>query len=295
VLGDSPRLLTNGSNTVIALGANFAFGSADGGHTWNVVRPPASGAGLAVDPANPRHAVTGGSGIQVTGDGATWSPTLSPPPGKGPYQPLAISPLESNVWFFAHQNRLLVTRDGSATWTELYAVQVTSPILVPGQALGQFFVANGNRVFQLNNYGQQVIEKPALSQGNVSDLTTVAGNRATLLARVPGSGVFALNGAAWTKAGDLSGPVGAGTGGSMVVGNGGAKLGVRAVASYSLDGGASWTQASGLPFDQTVEAIASQFGSNTFFAYCYGGDIYTSSDGGRVWTLLTKALRASSG
>jgi hypothetical protein len=272
----------------------LAFGSGDGGRTWVVVRPPAKGAGLAVDPVNPRHAVTGGSTIQVTGDGANWSPTLSPPPGKGPYQPLAISPLESNVWFFAHQNRLLVTRDGSATWTELYAVQVDSPILVPGQALGQFFVANGNRVFQLDNYGQQVTEKPALSQGNVSDLTAVGGNRASLLARVSGSGVFALNGAAWTKTGDMSGPVAAGTGGSMVGGNGGAKIGSRGQVAYSIDGGASWSPANGLPFDQTVEAIAGQLGSSTFFAYCYGGDIYASGDGGRAWTLLTKALRTSS-
>jgi photosystem II stability/assembly factor-like uncharacterized protein len=219
---------------------------------------------------------------------------LSPPPGKGPYQPLAISPLESNVWFFAHQNRLLVTRDGSGTWTELYAVPVTSPILVPGPALGQFFVANANRVFQLNNYGQQVTEKPALTQGNVGDLTSVGGNRATLLARVAGVGVFALNGDTWTKTSGLSGPVAAGVGGSMVVGNGGVKLGVRGVVSYSLDGGASWSQATGLPLDQTVEAIAGQLGSSTFFAYCYGGDIYASSDGGRAWTVLTKALRASS-
>src|SRR5579864_2008032 len=46
VLGDAPGLETNGSNTVIALGPGFAIGSADGGHTWTTVRPPASGSGL---------------------------------------------------------------------------------------------------------------------------------------------------------------------------------------------------------------------------------------------------------
>src|SRR5439155_8064575 len=183
-LGDSPRLVTNGSNTVIGSSAGFAIGSGDGGRTWIVVRPPSNGSGLAIDPANPRHALTGGSAIQITGDGgATWVTTLSPPPGKGPYQPLAISPIEPNVWFFVHQGHLLITRDGSATWTELAAPQLANPILVPGQALGQFFLAVGNRVFQLSNYGQKITEQPALSQGNISDLVAVGGNQPSLLAR----------------------------------------------------------------------------------------------------------------
>src|SRR5207302_3280465 len=108
VLGDSARLVTNGSNTVIAIGAGLAIGSADSGHTWIVLRPPSTGAGLVVDPANPRHAITGGATIQITGDGGvTWTAPLTAPPGKGPYQPLAISPVEPNVWILVHLKSLL--------------------------------------------------------------------------------------------------------------------------------------------------------------------------------------------
>lgn len=296
VLGDSARLVTNGSNTVIALGSNIAVGSADGGRTWIVVRPPPNGSGLAVDPANPRHAITGGAGIQVTGDGATWMPTVSPPPGKGPYQPLAISPVEANVWFFAHGNRLLMTRDGSSTWIELSVPQLASPILVPGLSLGQFFLATGNRVFQLTNYGQTITEEPALPQSGVTELVAVSRTRPALVARVEGHGVFALDGGGWTVSGaQLNGPVAAGTLGTILVGNGGAKLGAPALISYSTNGGVTWLPARGLPPDQTVEAIAGQAGSATFFAYCYGGDIYLSTDGGGSWTLLTRSLRSSTG
>ena len=293
ILGDSSRLMTNGSNTVIALGPNLAFGSGDGGHSWVAVRAPANGVGLAVDPANPRHAIAGGATIQVTGDGTTWTTALSPPPGKGPYQPLAISPIESNVWFFAHSNRLLMTRDGSATWTELAnASAQANSVLAPGQALGQFFLASGNRVFALSNYGQQITEDPSLTQGTVTDLAAVGGNRPTLLARVAGTGVFVLNGTTWTKSGTLSGPIAAGAGGTMLVGNGGGKLGSSGSVSYSTDGGATWRAASGLPIDQSIEGLAGQSDSRAFFAYCYGGDIYMSTDGGRTWSLLTQRLRA---
>src|SRR5439155_10310497 len=197
------------------------------------------------------------------------------------------------VWFFVHQGHLLITRDGSATWTELAAPQVANPILVPGQALGQFFLAVGNRVFQLSNYGQKVTEEPALPQGNVSDLVAVGGNQPSLLARVGGQGVFLLGGSGWTVTGaGLTGPVGAGAGGTMLVGNGGGKLGSPGVVSYSSNGGATWSPARGLPFDESVEAIGGQQDSGTFFAYCYGGDIYTSTDSGHTWSLLTNRLRS---
>ena len=81
----------------------------------------------------------------------------------------------------------------------------------------------------------------------------------------------------------------------MVVGNGGGKLGSPGLVSYSTNGGATWFQAAGLPPDQTVEAIAGQPASATFFAYCYGGDVYQSTDGGRDWTVMTRTLRSSTG
>jgi hypothetical protein len=260
------------------------------------LKPPVNGSGLAIDPASPKHAIAGGSSIQVSADGGvTWKPTQAGPPGKGPYQPLGISPFDGNVWFFLHQGHLLRTRDGSLTWTELTGLpSLSSPVVVPGPVFGQFFIAAGSRVFQLVDNGQKVTEEPPLAQSNVSDLAVVDGNRPILLARAT-NGVFALNGSTWVSAGGgLGGPVAAGATGTMVVGNGGDKIGTPGLISYSANGGTTWTQAIGLPYDQTVEAIAGQVGSGNFFAYCYGGDIYTSSDGGRVWTLLSRALRTSS-
>lgn len=294
ILGNSARLFTNGANTVIAVGPGFAVGSSDGGHTWTVVRPPANGSELAVDPANPRHAITGGSTIQVTNDGgATWAKPLGSPPGKGPYEPLAISPVEANVWFFIHASRLLVTRDGSSTWTELNVPQVSNAVLIPGPVLGEFFLGSGSRIFQLSNYGQTITELPALSQGNLTELVAIGGTRPALLARIPGRGVFRLDAGNWfSTAGGLNGPLAAGADSAILVGNGGGKLGTVGQVSYSVDG-THWAPAHGLPFDQTVEALAGQQGSNTFFAYCYGGDVYSSSDDGQSWTLLSRFLRSA--
>ncbi|MGA7911619.1 MAG: hypothetical protein WCC30_08755 [Candidatus Dormiibacterota bacterium] len=297
LLGDSPRLETNGSNTVIGIGPNVAVASADGGRTWITVQQPPGGSGLAVDASNPRHAISGGSTVHVTQDGgASWSAALKPPPGKGPYQPLAISPIEPSVWFFVHQGRLLVTRDGSSTWADLGGLPtLVSPVLVSGQALGQFFLAAGSSVFQLSNYGQKITSEPVLTQGGVSDLVVVGGNVVSLLARVAGHGAYVLSGSSWVAAGVLSGPVAGGADGAMLVGNGGAKLGVAGVISYSPDGGITWNQATGLPPDQTVDALAGQPASSTFYAYCYGGDIYASVDNGRTWTILSRALRTATG
>lgn len=296
LLGASARLVTNGSNTVIGLGAGVAIGSADGGHTWTVVRTPANGSGLAIDAADPRHAITGGATIQVTSDGVTWTKTLSPPPGKGPYQPLAISPIEPNVWLLTDRDRLLVTLDGSSTWLESSLPQLASPILVPGRSLGQFFLASGNRVFQLSNYGQTVAEEPPLSQGSVTAMVVAGGARPTLLATVVGHGAFLLAASGWVTAGSpLTGPVAAAGTGTILVGNGGAKLGSPGLISYSTNRGATWVPGRGLPLDQTVEAIAGQAGSGTLFAYCYGGDLYVSTDTGASWSLLSEALRAAMG
>jgi hypothetical protein len=183
------------------------------------------------------------------------------------------------------------------SWTELAGLpSLTNVVVVPGTVLGQLFLATGSRVFQLVDNGQRINEEPPIAQGVISDLAVVDGNRPILLARIGGGGVLVLNGTTWsTGGGGLGGPVAAGAADTMVVGNGGGKIGSIGVVSSSRNGGTTWAQAIGLPYDQTVEAIAGQLGSATFYAYCYGGDIYLSADGGQVWTLLTRALRTSSG
>ena len=74
-----------------------------------------------------------------------------------------------------------------------------------------------------------------------------------------------------------------------------AKVGSPGLVKFSATDGARWTQAIGLPYDQTIEALAGQPGSGIFYAYCYGGDMYAPTDGGRAWALASRALRATAG
>jgi photosystem II stability/assembly factor-like uncharacterized protein len=298
MLGDGSHLVVGASGALIGSTANLVEGSSDGGKSWTSLRPPVNGSGLAADAADLRHAITGGSAIQVTVDGgATWKATRTRPPGTGPYQPLQVSPFDGTVWFLIHQQKLLRTRDASVTWRELTGLPpLATPIMARGTVFGQFFLASDNRVFELIDNGQQIVELPPLPAGvTLSDLAVVGGDPPSLFARGKDA-AYLLKGKAWSVvAGDLSGPVGAGATGILLVGNGGAKLGSPGAISISADAGATWSAGVGLPYDQSVEAIAAQSNSTALFAYCYGGDLYMSSDGGRSWSLLTRALRTTTG
>jgi hypothetical protein len=276
-----------------------AVASADLGKTWSALVPPAKAAGIAMDPANPQHGITGGPSIQFTIDGGvTWKPTEAAPPGSGPFQVLGISGFDGRVWFFIHQAKLLRTRDASATWRDITSLPALSnPVIAAGPIFGEFFLGSGNRVFDLVDNGQQINEQPSLPSGVVvAALAAIGGGPASLVARVANGALYLLQGAQWITAGGApSGPIAGGANGALLVGDGGGKLGSPGAISYSFDAAATWHQATGLPYDQSVEAIAGQPTSLTFFAYCFGGDIYTSSDGGRAWTVLTRALRTNSG
>lgn len=299
VLGDGAHLVVAASGVLIGLAPNLAEESSDGGKTWTSLRTPSNGSGLAVDPADPRHAITGGSAIQVTADGGTgWKASRTHPPGSGQYQPLQVSAFDHDVWFLIHEQKLLRTRDGSLSWRELSGLPpLATPVMAPGTVFGQFFMASGNRVFELIDNGQQILELATLPGGvTVTDLAVVAGDPPILLARGGKDGVYLLRGTTWSVAGGgLNGPVAVGSNGMLLVGNGGAKLGSPGAVSYSIDAGTTWNPAIGLPYDQSVEAIAAQPNSSALFAYCYGGDLYTSTDGGHVWTLLTRGLRTTTG
>src|ERR1700694_3726619 len=158
LLGDSPHLVVGQAGALLGLGPSLIDESTDGGKTWIVLRPPTSGSGIAADPADPHHAITGGSTVQVTTDGGTsWKGSRTHPPGSGPYQPIQISPFDGNVWFLIHQQKLLRTRDAALSWRALPGVPVlAAPVVVPGTVVGQFFLASGNRVFQLIDNGQQI-------------------------------------------------------------------------------------------------------------------------------------------
>ena len=296
LLGSGARLVLTASAVLIGSTPSLAMASVDQGEKWTTVRPPDNGSGIAVDAANVRHAITGGSTVRVSNDGgASWKPTRTHPPGTGPYQPLEISPFDGQVWFLIHQQRLVRTRDASLSWRELTSLPpLAAPVLVPGQLAGQFFLATGNRVFELTDNGQQIQELPVLPPGlTVADLVAAGSNPVSLLARGGTDSAFLLKGKTWSAAGGgLHGPVAVGANGLLLVGDGSARLGSAGSVAYSTDAGTTWTQATGLPADQSVEAIAGQPNSTTFFAYCYGGDLYTSNDGGHSWSLLTRSLRS---
>jgi photosystem II stability/assembly factor-like uncharacterized protein len=293
--------MTAGTQSIVGKTFTRAAGSADGGKTWVSVVPPAVTSGVAIDPANPQRGIAGGSSIQVTTNGgSTWKPVQVPPPPTGPYEPVLISPFDGNVWFFVHGGKLLRTRDGAQTWRDIPVPGLTTlsfPQLVAGQVFGQFYLASGGSVFSLIDNGQDVVAQPSLPAGeSVTDLAAPGGNGSTLFARGSTGAAYLLKGGTWLPVtGAPRGPIAAGANGILVVGDGGGKLGSPGVVASSADGGSTWRQASGLPYDQSVEALAGQPTTVTFVAYCYGGDVYISANGGRDWTLLSRALRTTSG
>ena len=297
IFGQSAHIEAVGSSGLTVQGGNLAAASADGGKTWSNLAPPANGAGVAIDGSNPLRGITGGTAIQFTVDGGkTWQPARKAPPAPGPYQPLAISPFDGNVWFFIHQGKLLRTRDASLTWLDYPKLPpLSGPVLAAGPAVGEFFLTTGGRVLHLVDNGQNIAEVPALPAGTaVIELAAVGGDQATLLARTANNGLYLLKGNAWSVlAGVTGGPIGAGANGVLLVGNGGGKLGSPGTVAFSADSGATWHQGQRLPNDQSIEAIAGQPGSATFYAYCYGGDVFASADSGGFWTVLSRALRTS--
>jgi photosystem II stability/assembly factor-like uncharacterized protein len=297
ILGNTAHLTAAGSASLAAAGVSAAAATADGGKTWSVLRPPAKASGVAIDPGNPAHGVVGGSSIQVTVDGgANWKLTQTSPPGPAPYQPIQVSPFDSAVWFFVHGGKLLRTRDGGLTWHDIGALPALgAPVLAAGQVFGQFYLTSGSSVFELIDNGQQVTALPSLpSSSTVTELAVVGGTDWILFAR-SANGSYLLKGGAWSAlTSGAGGPIAAGNG-IIMVGNGGGQLGAAGVVSYSADGGATWHQGFGLPYDQTVEALAGQPASFNFFAYCYGGDVYASTDGGATWTVMSRALRNRAG
>jgi photosystem II stability/assembly factor-like uncharacterized protein len=272
--------------------------SADGGASWTVLKLPSGAAAVAVDSREPKHLVVAGTSVLVSDDaGATWKPSRATPPLPAAYRPLMISPNDGEVWFLQHQEKLLRTRDASVSWRDLDTLPaLNSPVMVAGPAAGQFFISTGGRVFELEDNGQKIQDRGALpGSAAVLELAVVAaGNPAMLLARGSDGNSYLFKDGQWAEtAAQLGGPVAAFPNGGMIVGDGGAGLGGPGAVAVSTDGGSTWTRGEGLPKDQTVEALAATAGdSPRVYAYGFGGDLYSSADAGRTWTLLSMVLRA---
>jgi photosystem II stability/assembly factor-like uncharacterized protein len=280
---------------LIASGGSVTTLSLDGGRTWTPAALPAGSVGVAYDAADPNHAITGGNTVSVTGDGgATWKPPKTAPPGPGPYQPVMISPNDGKIWFFVRHGNLLRTRDTGVSWKEIAAPKpLGTAMMIAGTSPDQFFLASDAQLLDLDNQTAQVKDAGSLPGGaKVLGMALAAGNPQSLLARASDGKSYLRKPDGWHPSGaSLGGPVAATPNGFMWVGDGGAKLGAAGKVEASTDGGSTWTAGTGLPTDQSVDALAVQSDTGRVFAYCFGGDLYTSGDGGKTWGFLSSSLR----
>jgi photosystem II stability/assembly factor-like uncharacterized protein len=272
--------------------------SLDGGRTWTPAALPAGAAGIAYDAGNPKRAIAGGTTVSVTADGgATWAPPRTDPPGPGPYQSLMISPYDASTWFFVRHGNLLSTRDSGISWKEIAAPKPLGPTLMVAGALAspdQFFLASDSQVLELYNQTAEFKDAGSLPGGaKVLGMALAAGNPQSLLARATDGKSYLLKLDGWHLSGaSLGGPVASTPYGIMWVGDGGAKLGEAGKVEASSDDGKTWTAGTGLPTDQSVDALAVEIDTGRMFAYCFGGDLYASGDGGKTWGFLSSALRS---
>ena len=292
-----PHLVAAGS-MLVADSTSGPIRSADGGKTWKPIPLPESYAGILVDARDPNHLVAGGDRITVSTDGgASWRATRTPPPAAGPYAAMAINPGDPGVWLFFHQGKLLRTRDAGLSWKELGILPpLNAPVVIAGAARDQFFVADGSRVFELDDNGSAVQGRGTLPNDvAVLELAQMSGNQPpALLVRASDGKAYAYTGLGWSDAGaKLGGPIAAVSDKAAWVGDGAGKLGVQAAIAVSNDAGNGWAAATGLPADESVEGIVSNQDASAVYAYCFGGDLYVSTDGGKNWKLGSTALRAA--
>lgn len=293
VLGTEPKLAATGGTGLVAATLDHVYVRRDGAADWIPFTGPSNTSGIVADLANPSVMLVGGPRILASSDGSTWKAPRATPPAGGSYQPLLVNPDDANVWFFNHQGRLLRTRDGGVSWRELTTVPaLTNPVLVHGPVRDQFFLASGSRVVQLDNNGEAVIDRGSVPAGaTISGLVLVATAQSYLLARASDGHLYLGRAAAWTPAGSaLEGPVAAVPDKFILVANGGAMLKQPGRIIVSTDQGTTWKAASGLPDDQTIEAVTAAPDASRFFAYGFGGDMFSSTDG-LSWAFVDSNLR----
>jgi photosystem II stability/assembly factor-like uncharacterized protein len=285
-------------STVIAVASDGVWQSGDEGVTWTSVALPAGSNGVVVDSSDAKHWLGGGPRLMQTRDGGkTWSEPKAQPRGGGPFSPLLISPVNPEVWFVAANGHLVKTHDGGATWNLVIGLPP-----VPAAEMAQLYsnsnliLATGAQVFELMANGRSVQALPNLPSGAVTRLAALGRTVAPLAIATTDSGhAYLLHSGSWTEvAGGLAGPLDGVLSGDGWLGDGGAKLGAPAKMNVTTDGGTTWKPATGLPPDQTVEAIAaSNQTGEIVYAYCSGGDVYRSSDHGAKWRLVSNAFRSA--
>ena len=269
--------------------------SKDGGRTWQTVALPPGASAVIFDNVTPGHAIAAGQGVSVTTDGgATWTAIQTLTFGSGGYQPLLIGPGDGSTWFLARGGSLLRTRDAGATWKVIAAPRpLGNAQMIAGSSADRFFLASDTQVLQLDNQASQLKDVGALPGGAKVLGLALASVTPELLVVRGGDGKAYLSAAdGWHPVGSATGgPVAATGAGAIWVGDGGARLGSAGAVESSLDGGKTWSAGTGLPVNQSVDALATDGDQGHLWAYCFGGDLFSSADAGKTWTLVSSALR----
>jgi photosystem II stability/assembly factor-like uncharacterized protein len=293
-LGDQVKLVA-GNGWVLATGTGGAFESGDGGSTWQAVTLAAGLTGLVIDPANSAHRLAGGNTLVESHDaGKSWQPSRTQPPGPGPFTPLAVNPTDPAVWFVAAHGALLRTRDSAVSWRSMTGLpRIVGPVLTPEGAGDRFALGVSGRTFDLLDNGNQINELKPLPAGVTASQVGWITTSPTLIERGSDGKVYVGGASGWTSTAPAGDPTALPSGKAWVAAGGG-HLGAAGKVSFTTDGGASWVDGAGLPQDQSVEAVAAlTVGGTSLIAYAYGGDLYSSVDGGQNWALLNGGLRSA--
>jgi photosystem II stability/assembly factor-like uncharacterized protein len=290
--------LTAIGTDLFAVDAKGAWQSTNSAATWAAAKLPPGGVGLVVDRSDAMHRLAGGGALmQTTDGGATWTAPKAQPPGAAPFNPLLISPTDKTVWFVAGNGHLLRTRDAGATWAAVTGLPTVNTARMAALShAAEFLLGVGGQVFELLGNGTQVKALPSLPSGGVAELAVIGTTDPPPALAVSDTGhAYVLRSGAWSEVpGGLAGPIDGVTAGHAWVGDGGRKLGAPARMNVTLDGGTSWKPATGLPADQSIEAIAAAgSGGGSVWALTAGGELYQATDGGLIWALVSHAFSSA--
>ena len=281
VAGDQVVLSTNDRVVLVASGSGAAV----------TVAPPPGAQGLVVAAKNAQRVVAGGGTIRFSDDGGhSWKPPRTSPPGSGPYVAVMTDPDEPDVWFFRHGARLLRTRDAGVSWRELTGLpDLAAPQMLAGSKTDEELLIDGTTVIVLDDNGNQL----SVRTGLPAPARSAAALGTTVIASTAGDGRLYVSqeGQPWKAVTrPPTGPL-AGFGGRVWAGDASGAVGSPGLVSLTSDA-SIWTDSTGLPKDQSVTGLGVDRAGSVVMAYCAGGDIYRSTDGGSTFAAFSSVLRS---
>lgn len=294
--------LTPSFTTLAAVGSGelaalWSTGAAitDHGSAWYQIPVPQGISGIVVNADDPNQFLAGGPRLEVTSDaGQHWTATAAQPAPAGPFVPLLISPSDPSVLFASHQNQLAVSTDGGSSWRNVAIPALAPPVIAPASTGGDFFVAVGDRTFELTGNGAQVTPEPQIPQGFTVTALQAGGGR--LVARADRR-IYVLTGGGWnTTTITAVGPMAVGGTDiwAVVPGPGNPEPGSAPsqMVEVSTDAGVTWQARPGIPGGVTIVALELSADGGTAYALTSGGEVYVAVHDG--WDLFTTGLQLAS-